>query len=127
MKIIETEYSKESAGHYSPGVIGGNTLYISGQLSIDPKTKQRPESFELEVKQALDNVLHVISVAGLCKEDILMVRAYIPDVKYWDSFNTYYAAWFGEHKPARVVVPSRELHFGCNVEIEAIAEVGGEK
>ena len=50
-----------------------------------------------------------------------MCRVYISKVELWDRLNETYEKWFGEHKPARVVVPTRELHHGCSVEIEAIA------
>ena len=52
-----------------------------------------------------------------------MCRLYIPDVAFWDEVNEAYAEFFKEHKPARVIVPSRELHGGALVEIEAIAEI----
>ena len=53
-----------------------------------------------------------------------MCRVYIPDVALWDAVNEVYADFFGEHKPARVVVPTRALHHGALVEIEAMAEKG---
>ena len=53
----------------------------------------------------------------------LLCRVYIPDVAAWDTVNAVYAAFFGSHKPARVIVPTRELHHGARIEIEAIAEV----
>ena len=121
MKLIQTKYSKDSKGHYSPGVLHNGILYISGQVSINPETKEKPAGFELEVKQALNNVALVLKEAGLKKEDVLMVRAYIPTIDLWDAFNATFAEWFGEHKPARVVIPCRELHHGCRVEIEATA------
>ena len=51
---------------------------------------------------------------------------YIPDMKYWEKINELYAEYFGHHRPARVVVPTKELHYGALVEIEAVAEVGDE-
>ena len=56
-------------------------------------------------------------------EDVVLCRVYIPDVAAWDTVNAVYAAFFGSHKPARVIVPTRELHNGARIEIEAIAEV----
>ena len=121
MKRIETQYSKNSKGHYSPGMLHNGTLYISGQISLNPETRKKPEEFEDEVKQALNNMELVLRTAGLTKEHVLMVRAFIPSIDLWDAFNTAYANWFGEHKPARTVIPCRELHYGCRVEIDAIA------
>ncbi len=56
-----------------------------------------------------------------------MCHVYIPKVEYWDEVNAAYAKFFGPHKPARVVVPSRELHGGALVEIEAMAEMSNLK
>lgn len=123
MKTIHTAYSKNAPGHYVPGILTGNTLYISGQLPRDPKTQCIPESFEAQVKQALANIHSILLSAGIDKKNVVMCRAYLPDVGYWDDFNMIYAEWFGEHKPARVVVPTRALHYGALVEIEAIAEM----
>ena len=54
--------------------------------------------------------------------DVLMCRVYLPDVAYWGVLNEEYAAFFGAHKPARVVVPTGPLYGGCLVEIEAVAQ-----
>jgi len=121
MKLIETQYSKTAKGHYSPGVLHNGILYISGQISRNLDTKEKPEKFEDEVKQALDNMELVLKTAGLSKEKVLSIRAFIPSIELWDEFNSAYASWFGGHKPARTVVPCRDLHYGCRVEIEAIA------
>lgn len=77
---------------------------------------------QAQAKAALGNVDRVLTAAGLAKTDVAMCRVYIPDMAYWDTVNDIYAAFFGEHKPARVIVPTRELHHGALVEIEAIAE-----
>ena len=121
MKLIAGNANKK--GHYSPGVLVGNILYISGQLPIDPETGQLAAGdIEAQTKAALGNVERVLTAAGLAKMDVAMCRVYIPDMAYWDTVNDIYADFFGEHKPARVIVPTRELHHGALVEIEAMAE-----
>lgn len=123
MKLIALDTKKK--GHYSPGVLVGNTLYISGQLPMDLETGQLVAGgIEAQTKAALDNVERVLTAAGLAKTDVAMCRVYIPDMAYWDTVNDIYADFFGEHKPARVVVPTGALHHGALVEIEAIAEKG---
>ncbi|MGG7047759.1 MULTISPECIES: RidA family protein [unclassified Campylobacter] len=120
MKIFETELSKHRKAHYSPAVQYGDVLYISGQLSIDPATMQLPQGGAREhAKQALKNLEAVMQLAGTKKEDVIMCRVYTPDVAFWDDIDDEYAKFFGAHKPARVVVPTSGLHFGCLVEIEA--------
>ena len=68
----------------------------------------------------------VLTAAGCTKEQVVQCRVYVSDVTYWDEVNQVYAEFFGAHKPARVIVPSRELHHGALVEIEAMAELSGE-
>ena len=122
MKLITTG-AKSKGGHYSPGALVGNTLYISGQLPIDPATGKLAEGgIREQTRAALENVARVLDAAELKKENVAMCRVYIPDVSLWDQVNEVYAAFFGEHRPARVVVSTRDLHHGALVEIEAIAE-----
>lgn len=121
MKLITLDTKKK--GHYSPGVLVGNTLYISGQLPMDPETNQLVAGgIQAQTKAALSNVERMLTAEGLAKTDVAMCRVYIPDMAYWDTVNDIYADFFGEHKPARIIVPTRELHHGALVEIEAIAE-----
>ena len=98
MKFVRPPFKGENKGHYTAGVISKGMLYVSGQLSIDPE-------------------------AGVPRENVVFCRVYTPDVKYWGPINEVYAEFFGDHKPGRVVVSTTEMHFGCLVEIEAIAEV----
>jgi 2-iminobutanoate/2-iminopropanoate deaminase len=122
VKKIETKYSVRDGGHYSPGVVYNGVLYISGQLSINPETGKVPEGgIREETKQALNNLDIVLKAANLSKDAVLHCRVYIPNVAYWPEVNEVYSEFFGEHKPARVVVPSNNLYAGCLVEIEAIA------
>lgn len=124
IKRVETEYSVRDGGHYTPGMIYNNTLYISGQLSIDPETGKVPEGgVPAEARQALKNLDTVLKEANVSRDKVLQCRVYLPDVKYWGDLNEAYAEFFGEHKPARVVVPSNNLYGGCLVEIEAVAAV----
>ena len=124
MKFVNTEFSVRDGGHYTSGIISGNTLYISGQLSINPETKSIPEGgVKAEALQSLKNLQTVLEAAELTKENVIMCRVYLPDVKYWGEFNEVYSMFFGTHKPARVVVPSNNLYAGCLVEIEAVAEI----
>jgi reactive intermediate/imine deaminase len=124
MNFVATKHSVKDGGHYSPGVLCGNMLYISGQLSIDPITKLPPAGgVKAETAQALENLQTVLRAAGLEKTNVAMCRVYLPDISYWSDLNEVYSNFFGEHKPARVVVPTNTLYAGCLVEIEAIAEV----
>ena len=97
---------------------------FQGQLSIDPDTREvcHGDIYD-HARLALDNVDRVLKEAGVPRENVVFCRVYTPDVKYWGPINEVYAEFFGDHKPGRVVVSTTEMHFGCLVEIEAIAEV----
>lgn len=123
MKEVRIETRLQNKGHYVAGMISGGTLYISGQLPVHHETgAPMAETIEEQTKDALHNVELVLKAAGCSKEDVVMCRVYIPDVAHWDSVNAVYAEFFGAHRPARVIVPSRALHNGALVEIEAVAE-----
>lgn len=122
MHFIETEASRNNAGHYSPAVAHNGLLYISGQLSLDPATGRVPEGgIVAETQQALANLDAVLHAAGITKNHIIQCRLYTSDMRYWQAINQEYARYFGKHKPARAVVPTSALHYGCLLEIEAIA------
>ena len=126
MKIISGNASK--GGHYSPGVVSRGMLYVSGQLPIDHSTgKIVPGGVAEQTEAALRNVEKVLVAAGAARESVVLCRVYVPDVALWDEVNRVYAAFFGDHKPARVVVPTTALHHGALVEIEAMVELPEEK
>ena len=122
---VQPKFKGENKGHYSPGVISNGVLYVSGQLSIDPDTRELPTGgVKDHARQALSNVERVLKEAGAAKENVVQCRIYIIGVKNWDAVNEVYSGFFGDHKPARIVVPVPELHGGSLVEIEAVAELG---
>lgn len=124
MKRIIPKYALENKGHYTPGIISNGMLYISGQLSLDPDTRQLPTGgIEEHTMIALNNVDRVLREAGLSRKNVVQCRVYVTDIDLWDQVNQVYTDFFGEHKPVRIVVPIGKLHFGCLIEIEVIAEV----
>ena len=124
MKFVVPQYKGENKGHYSPGIISNGLLFISGQLSIDPDTRQVSRGgIEEHTRLALNNLDRVLKEAGVERSSVVQCRVYVSDIDDWDKVNVIYSEVSGEHKPARIVAPVSELHFGCLIEIEAIAEV----
>lgn len=121
MKIINTPGMPKANGHYSPCIQHNDVLYLSGQLPIDPVTKAIPKTIEEQTDLALKNVETIVNEAGSSKDQILQMRVYISNIELWGKVNNRYSAFFGDHKPVRSIVPTRDLHFGCLIEIEAIA------
>ena len=111
-----------TAPHYSPSVQWQNLVFVSGQLPLRREGPRAPSGdFDAQTRLALENLFEVLRSAGTAREHVLKVTAYIVGVERWDEFNRIYAEVFGPVRPARTVVPVAELHFGCQVEIEAIA------
>jgi reactive intermediate/imine deaminase len=113
-----------SNGHYALATIHHDTVYVSGQLSIDPETGEKKfGTIEEETLQVLRNIESILLAAGSKKDQTLRMTLYIPDIELWGRVDQVYKEYFGNHKPARTVVPTRELHFGFKIEIEAIAYI----
>jgi len=124
MKTICTEGAPIPAGHYSQAIVHGDTVYVSGQLPIDPVTgEKRTGSIEEQTEQVLTNLSEILKAAGSGMDRLVKVTVYISDIGLWDRVNTVYARHLGDHRPARAVVPTRDLHFGFQIEIEALAAI----
>lgn len=124
MKLINLDFQSENKGHYTPGIISRGMLYISGQLSLNPDTREVCKGDIREhITIALNNVNRVLRTAGVDKNNVVQVRIFTTNINYWDAINEEYIKFFGTHKPARIIVNVPNIHFGCKVEIEAIAEV----
>jgi 2-iminobutanoate/2-iminopropanoate deaminase len=124
MKKIFTPNAPKPAGHYSQAIVHDNVVYVSGQLPIDPVTgEMRLSSIEEQTEQALKNVAEILKAGGSDIDSVIKTTVYISDIQLWDRVNDVYSKFFGEHRPARAVVPTRNLHHGSNIEIEAIASL----
>ena len=112
-------------GHYSHAVAAGGFVFVSGQLPIAPDGKRLNEApFEQQAQQVLDNVAAALAGAGSSVANLVQVRVYVTDIALWPAFNALYAAWAGNARPARAVVPVPELHYGFKIEVEAVGIKG---
>jgi 2-iminobutanoate/2-iminopropanoate deaminase len=117
---ISTPNAPQPAGHYAQAIVHNGLVYVSGQLAVDPATGEKKlGSIEEQTEQALQNVAAILQAAGSDLGRVLKV--YVSDMGLWGRVNAVYTTVFGDHRPARAVVPTRELHYGFQVEIEAIA------
>lgn len=125
--IVYTENAPAPGGHYSQATVHNGVVYVAGQLPIDPETGEKNlGSIEEQARLVLDNLKAILVAAGSNMNHLLKTTVYISDIDLWGRFNQVYVEALGDHKPARVVVPTRELHYGFLVEIDAIAAVKGE-
>lgn len=122
---ISTDNAAEPLGHYSQAVVHNGLVYVSGQLAIDPKNSDRQvTSIQEETELTLQNLKEVLRASGSDLNKVLKATIYITDISLWADVNAVYAKMFGDHKPARAAVPTKDLPRGFRVEIEAIAAVG---
>ena len=111
-------------GHYSHAIVANGFVFVSGQLPIAPDgTRLAMASFEQQTRQVLDNVKAALVAAGSSIDRLVQVRVYLDAIENWPAFNTLYAEWAGNARPARAIVPTGPLHFGFKVEVEAVALV----
>ena len=121
---IRTPNAPQPAGHYAQAIVHDGVVYVSGQLPIDPRTGARcTGTIEEQAELALRNVAAILVAAGSDLSLVLKTTVYVSDISLWGRVNAVYARVFGDHRPARAVVPSRALHHGLQVEIEAVAVV----
>ena len=93
-------------------------------MPVNPETGEKiRESIEKQTSQAIENVKAIAEAAGSGLDQVIKTTVYISDISLWDRVNKVYAAYFGDHRPARAVVPTKELHFGFQIEIEAVVAV----
>ncbi len=124
MKVISTENAPKPAGHYSQAIVHNDTVYVCGQLPIDPLSgEKKTGSIEEQTEQVLKNLAEILRAAGSDMNHVLKTTVYLADMSLWERLNTVYARFFGEHRPARTVVPAPNLHFGFLVELDAVAAI----
>ncbi len=112
----------KTIAHYSPYTRAGGWLHTSGQLPLlDSDTKKCPEGVTAQTLLVLQKVESLLEQEGLTKNDIIKTTAFITDINYWAEVNAVYSSFFGNHKPARSIIPVSKLHYGCLIELEAIA------
>jgi len=124
IKSIYTPEAPEPAGHYSQAVVANGMVFISGQLPIVPVTGEKiTGTIEDQTLRVLNNIEAIALAAGSNKTKIVKVTAYISDMSLWGDVNRIYSGFFGNHKPARAVVPVKDLNWGFKIEIDAIAVI----
>ncbi len=124
MKKIKLPNAPEPKGHYSSAVVHNGLIYVSGQLPRDAVTgKVETGSIEAQTELALRNVEAILHAAGSDLDHVLQFTIYVSEMDLWDAVNAVYARILGDHKPARAIVPVKDLHFDTKIEIQAIAAV----
>lgn len=120
-KVIATAEAPAAVGPYSQAVEAGGTLYISGQLPIDPATKSMPDGVKAQTEQSLKNIAAILEKAGYTKNDVVKSTVLLQNIADFGAMNEVYAAFYTENPPARVAYEVAALPLGALVEIETVA------
>lgn len=122
--IIATDKAPAAIGPYSQAVRAGDTVYISGQIPLDPQTMNMvTESFEAQTVQVLENLKAVAEAAGGSLADIVKMTVLLSDLKYFAEINEIMPRYFSAPYPARAAFAVKALPKAADVEIEAIMEL----
>ena len=119
--IISTENAPAAIGPYSQAVRTDRTIYVSGQLPLDPATKQMAEGAAAQTTRSMQNIQAILETAGCTMENIVRCGIFVTDLDDFAAINEAYAAFFTGNFPARATVQVAALPLGAKVEIDAIA------
>ncbi len=121
MKPIFPDELPIPKGHYSPAVVHNGLVYVSGQLPFDQNGNPFLGAFEEQTKLCLRNMQTILLASGSDKSKIIKIQVFLSHIEDWPVFNRLYKEFMDDHKPARIVVPCNNLHYGCSIELDCIA------
>ncbi len=123
LREVRTEHAPEPVGPYSQAVAYAGTVYVSGQIPLDPKTGELAcQDIEGQTRQVLANLRAVLEAAGSSLDDVLRTTLYLADLAHFPRVNSVYAEHFRAlPAPARATVQVAALPLGSQIEIDAIA------
>lgn len=121
MKHLVLERTRAAGLPFSDAVEAGSTVYISGQIGLDPNTGKPPADVTEEARLVMENLKSVVTAAGLTMNDLASVQIFAPDVSHFAAFNAVYTTYFADSLPARAFLGSGPLLFGARFEVMAIA------
>jgi 2-iminobutanoate/2-iminopropanoate deaminase len=120
-RMITTPNAPEAIGPYSQAVEVNGTLYISGQIPMDPSTKEIPEGMTGQTEQVMKNIEAILKAAGYGLDDVVKSTCFLSDMANFKAMNEVYGKYYATNPPARAAFAVKELPLGVLVEIETIA------
>ncbi len=123
-EIISTDKAPAAIGTYSQAVRVGDTVYLSGQIPLDPATMQLVEGFEAQTRRVFDNLKAVAEAAGGSFADFVKVNIFLTDLSNFATVNQVMGEYFTQPYPARAAVGVASLPRGALVEIEGVMVLG---
>jgi len=122
-KIIQTPDAPAAIGTYSQAVRVGDTVYLSGQIGLDPSTMQMVEGIEAQIHRVFQNLRAVASAADSSLDDLVKLNVYLTDLAHFARVNEIMATYFRAPYPARAAVGVAALPRGALVEMDGVLVV----
>jgi reactive intermediate/imine deaminase len=123
--IISTDQAPKAIGTYSQAVRAGDTVYVSGQIPLDPSTGELiGGDIEAQIRRVFENLRAIIEAAGATFANVVKLNVYLTDLRHFALVNQTMAQYFREPYPARAAVGVASLPRGAQVEMECILHVG---
>lgn len=122
-EVINTVNAPAAIGPYSHGNKMGNLVFTSGQLPINPETKELVTEIKAATRQSLENVKAILEEAGTSMANVIKATVFVKDLGQFAELNEVYSEYFGEKSPARSCIQVAKLPMDAVVEIEVIASV----
>ncbi len=123
-QAVSTKDAPAAIGPYSQAIRSGNTIYVSGQIPIDPVTGEfAGADIATQTRQSLTNIKNILAAAGAKMSDVVKTTVLLSDIANFTAMNEVYAEFFTEPYPARAAFQAAAIPKGALVEIEAIAVV----
>ena len=119
--VISTKDAPGAIGPYSQAIQMGQSVFVSGQLPVNPQTGEIPEDIKEQTKQSLNNVKEILKEAGASLEDVVKVTVFLKDLANFSKVNETYGEFFTENYPARCCIEISRLPKDAGVEIEVMA------
>jgi reactive intermediate/imine deaminase len=120
-QIVSTSAAPAAIGPYSQAVRAGNTLWLSGQIPLDPVTKELVQGdIETQARRVFDNIKAVVAAAGATLDEVVKTTIFLTDLSHFATVNKVMAEYFREPYPARSTVGVAALPRGAQVEVECI-------
>lgn len=126
LKIVSTPEAPAAIGPYAQAVRAGQLLFTSGQIPLTPAGDLVTGGIQEQTHQVLTNLKAVLAAEGSSLQNVIKATVFLKDMNQFAEFNSVYASYFGEHRPARSTVEVARLPRDVFVEIEVIAAIGVE-
>ena len=122
-KVIATDQAPKAIGPYSQAILVDGTLYVAGQIALDPSSGKLVEGgIEVQTRRVMQNLNAVLDAAGYRFDDVVQTQVFLSNLNHYKAMNSVYANYFDERPPARAVVEAARIPRDALVEIMMVAQ-----